>query len=75
MADLVIAVRYINASEAFVARSVLQSEGIFALVPEEHTGAAMPHIIMGDGGYRLLVREQDLERVLAILRDAQLSAE
>lgn len=73
MADLVLAARFLSAPEAMIARALLESEGVMALAPDEHALSALPHVILGDGGYRLMVREQDLDRALEILREAQLA--
>jgi hypothetical protein len=54
-------------SEAMLIRSVLQSEGIEAFVPDEFTAQNAPPYTWATGGIRVQVAEEDLERALAIL--------
>lgn len=72
MADLVTVATFVQRAEAMVARSLLHTEGMFALVPEEHVLSTMPHLIHAEGGYRLMVREQDADRAKHVLREAEL---
>ncbi len=70
MADLVTIATYVQRAEAMVARSLLESEGMRALVPEEHVMSTMPHLVHAGGGYRLMVRDRDAERAKELLRHA-----
>ena len=74
MADLVTVATFLQRAEAMVARSLLESEDIQALVPEEHVMSTMPHLVHAGGGYRLMVRERDAARATELLRDAELAA-
>lgn len=70
MADLVTVAEFIDRSEVLIARALLESEGIKALAPEDNVMSTLPHIIHAGGGYRLMVRAQDVERAKQLLRDA-----
>lgn len=71
MADLVIVAQYIDRSEAMVARALLDSEGIKALLPEDNVMSTMPQLIHAGGGYRLMVRAEDAVRATRVLEEAQ----
>jgi hypothetical protein len=53
--------------EARSFRSVLEAEGIEALIPDEHTLALPLFADSEPGAVRLLVRSADLERALDVL--------
>lgn len=73
MTDLVVVAQFQNHAEALIARSLLESEGLLAFVAEHEALSALPHLIFGQGGYRLQVPVDDLETARAILRDAKLA--
>jgi hypothetical protein len=75
MADLVIAARFVEHAEALIARSLLESEGVFAFAPDLHALSAETLPGFMEGGYRLMVRPEELEKAQGILRDAQLGSE
>ena len=50
--------------------SVLESEGLEALVPDAYTLGAGPHLTPALGGIRVLVRASDLERAREVLAAA-----
>lgn len=56
--------------EARWCRSVLESAGIEALIPDEHTLALPLAPGLEPGAVRLLVRATELERALEALEDA-----
>ncbi len=69
MAVIVLA-KFSSLPEAMVARSLLESEGIGVIMPEQGLVAAeLDAGVMG--GWRLLVIEEELEAAQGILRDAQ----
>src|SRR5262245_28848183 len=74
MADLVVAARFIERSEALIARSLLESEGVFAFAPDLHALSADNNPGFMESGYRLMVERDQLETALSILRDAQLAS-
>jgi hypothetical protein len=74
MADLVIVARFASRPEALIAQSLLRSEGIETLMPEFNVLMADFDPSMMEHGWRLLGRQQDADQIVAILRDAQLSA-
>jgi GNAT superfamily N-acetyltransferase len=62
--------------EAQVIASVLEVEGIVAVIPDAHTLGVRPELATALGGVRVLVRASDLERandVLAAVVDADAS--
>lgn len=56
--------------EARWCRSVLESAGIEALIPDEHTLALPLSADVDRDAVRLVVRSTDLERALEVLDDA-----
>lgn len=71
MADLVTIARFFDRSEAIIARSLLEAEGLYPLIPEAHTLSVLPHLIQSEGGFRLQVRAEDAERARSILEEAR----
>jgi putative signal transducing protein len=71
VADLVTLARFSSRPECIVAQSLLRSEGIETLMPDFNVLTADFDPSMMESGWRLLVREQDLARAQAILREAQ----
>lgn len=72
-ADLVTIATFVDRAEAIIARSLLEAEGLYPLIPEAHTLSVLPHLIHAEGGYRLQVRAEDAEKARGILRDAQIA--
>jgi Putative prokaryotic signal transducing protein len=75
MTSLAIIARFASRSEAMVAQSLLQSEGVETLMPEFNVLMAELDPSMMEHGWRLMGRSDDVSRALEILRDAQLSGE
>ena len=71
MADLVIVARFASRPEALIAQGLLRSEGIETLMPDFNVLMAEFDPSMMEHGWRLLGREQDAERIAAILREAR----
>jgi hypothetical protein len=72
MSDLVPVAMFAVRPEALVARSLLESEGLYAFVPDLNILGADFDPAFSAGGYRVLVRADDLEQARAILKDAQM---
>lgn len=53
--------------EAELARSALNSAGIETLLQADSAGGMRPHLAFGTGGYRILVRGEDVEAARAVL--------
>jgi hypothetical protein len=53
--------------EAYFVKSVLESDGIEVLIPDEHVLGAQPLFANAIGGARVLVRSADFERAVEIL--------
>ena len=70
MTELVLLAAFSSRPEALVAQGLLRSHGIEAFAPDAHiTLAEIDPTWMS--GWRLLVDAHQLERALAILREAQ----
>lgn len=57
--------------EAQFLKSVLESEGIEALIPDEHMLSVQSLYVTALGGVRLMVRPDDLERAAEVLSSAE----
>lgn len=66
MEKLVKAAAFLDINEAYLAKGLLESEGIEALLFDEHSAVVVytPYAV---GGLRLMVKESDLERAKNIL--------
>ncbi len=64
MNKLVTVATFFNASEAYIIKGLLESEGIEAMIFDENAAAYTPIVI---GGVRLVVRQSDLEKAKKIL--------
>ncbi len=67
MPDLVTALRVYDRSEALIARSLLDSEGIVAFVAGLDLLTTMPDLTFAAEGYRVQVRDADLIQACEIL--------
>ncbi|HYD87372.1 MAG TPA: hypothetical protein VEA80_07850 [Vitreimonas sp.] len=68
---VVVLAKYASFSEALVAKSVLEAEGVGVVMPEQ--GLVAGQLDAGVmGGWRLLVREEELPLAQRILLEAQL---
>src|SRR2546429_5044534 len=57
---LVLAQAFGSQSEADLAKSMLESAGIYAMVQADTAGGMRPHIAWSGLGFRVLVREREL---------------
>lgn len=66
MEKLVKAAAFLDINEAYLAKGLLESEGIEALLFDEHSAIVVytPYAV---GGLRLMVKESDLDRAKSIL--------
>ncbi|MEJ0058591.1 MAG: DUF2007 domain-containing protein [Terricaulis sp.] len=74
MADLLVAALFLERSEAIVAHGLLESEGVYAVMPDFNVMSVEPGFAFTQGGFRLLVRADEVDRARAILRDAQVAS-
>jgi hypothetical protein len=72
MANLVVAALFLERSEAIIAHGLLESEGVYAVMPDFNVLSIEPGFAFTQGGFRILVRDEDADTARAILRDAQL---
>lgn len=59
---------FLDVNEAYLAKGLLESEGIEALLFDEHS-AVVVYSSYAVGGLRLMVRQSDLARAKSILPD------
>ena len=59
--DLVVVHAFATGPEADLAKSALEGAGIDAIIQSDATGGVTPHLAFAGGGYKLLVREEDVE--------------
>lgn len=64
---------YYDRSEAFVARSVIEAQGMLAILHNEDWLRMQPYYLGPLGGYRLVVSDIDLDDAVSLLREAQLN--
>jgi hypothetical protein len=53
--------------EADMAKSALESANIDVMIQADSAGGMRPHLAWGTGGFKLLVREEDVDAALAAL--------
>ena len=68
MADLICIKNYNNRTEAEIAKSLLEASGIKAVVSADDCGGMRPHLLLGTNGTRLLVKEEDAQKALDVLK-------
>ena len=66
-ANLVVVHAFSNQAEAEIAKGALTAAGIESMIQADSVGGMRPHIAWSSGGFRLLVREDDLEEALEVL--------
>ena len=65
--DLVPVATYDTLSEAEVGRSLLQAEGIAAVMKDEPLATLLPPVALANGGLTLLVAEDEADRARTVL--------
>lgn len=75
MSSLVLIARFASRSEALIAQSLLQSEGIETLMPEFNVLMAELDPSMMEHGWRLMGSSEDVFKAQTILREAQAPAD
>lgn len=65
--ELVVVGTYINQFPADVAKTALEAAGIDAMIRSDDCGGMRPHLWVG--GVQLLVRAEDRERAVEVLRE------
>jgi hypothetical protein len=75
MPDLATIASYDHPEQAFLFKAKLESEGIFALVADDHMVTTNWLYSRALGGVRLRVREPDALRALAVLNDGECQVE
>jgi hypothetical protein len=67
MRDLCVAARFFDLPSAMVARSYLESNGLFAVTPEYYFASVNWHMTFALPGLRVMVRQEDLSAAQALL--------
>ena len=67
MADLICIKNYNNRVEAELVKGLLESSGIEAIVSADDCGCIYPNLLIGIGGSRLLVKEENAKKALEAL--------
>jgi len=69
--DLVIVQAFGTEVEADIAKSMLESAGIDAMIQADTAGGMRPHIAWSGLGFRVLVREEDVATAREVLTPPQ----
>lgn len=75
MSDLCLAARYFDLPSAMVARSYLESKGLFAVTPDYNFGSVNWHMTFALSGMRVMVREENLAAAQELLNQNSEKAE
>lgn len=67
--ELVAVASFENLSEAEVARTLLEAEGIEAVVQDQPLASLLPPVALANGGLVLLVAPDELERAREVLAE------
>jgi len=67
MTELICIKSFNNRAEAELARGLLETQGVEAIVYADDAGGMRPHLMMGMGGARLMVIKNDEKRAKNIL--------
>ena len=70
MTDLICIRKYNSRIEAELAKGLLETSGIKAVVSADDAGGMRPHLLLGDAAVRLSVKEEDEEKAVQLLEDA-----
>jgi hypothetical protein len=65
--ELVVIAAFPDPMEAELAKSALQSAGIDCMIQADTAGGMRPHLAVGTGGYRILVRAEDADAAREVL--------
>ena len=68
MADLICIKNYNNRVEADLANGLLEASGIEAIVSADDCGGTYPNLSLVTGGTRLLVKDEDAQKALDVLK-------
>lgn len=69
--ELVVAGAFASEADAQMAKGALESAGIEAMIQSDSVGGMRPHVAWASGGYKVLVREEDAEEALKVLRPGE----
>jgi hypothetical protein len=70
--NLVVLQGFSSPQEAEIARGALEAAGIAAMIQADSVGGMRPHIAWATGGFKILVRQEDLDEALNVLQPAVL---
>jgi hypothetical protein len=66
-ARLVVVQSFATRAEADMAKSVLEAAEIDSMIQSDSVGGMRPHVAWASGGFKLLVREEDLDAAHQLL--------
>lgn len=66
-ADLVVVHAFANGSEADIAKSALDAAGIDSMIQADSAGGMRPHLAWASGGFKVLVRAEDVAAAREVL--------
>ena len=67
MKELICIKTYPNRVDAELAKTLLEENGIKAMISGDDAGGIHPGLLWGTGGARLLIQEKDKEKVISLL--------
>jgi 3-isopropylmalate dehydratase small subunit len=66
-ANLVVVHAFGSGSEADMAKGALEAAGIDAMIQADSAGGMRPHLAWASGGFKVLVREEDVDAARDVL--------
>ena len=70
MVNLVCIKTYTDRLQAELARGLLESNNIKAMVSADDAGGANPALLLATGGVRLLIKEEDIQKAVKVLENS-----
>ena len=67
MSELVHIQTCLNRTEAEVIKSLLEINGIKAIISADDCGGTRPHLVFATGGVKILVKKEDAQKAKAML--------
>ena len=67
MSDLIVVATFSNRAEAELAKEQLEQAGIHSMIDADDGGGALPYLLSGSGGVRLMALEKDVEQATELL--------
>ena len=71
MSDFVCVKTCLSKPEADVVKTVLEGSGIEVMISADDCGGMRPHLTFLTGGIRLMVKQEDAQKALEILKNSE----